>query len=640
MNNNPPLSPAADLQKQFDLLQKEYNFEKENYEKQSERLGLLRKTQQGLCWYPLLVGRAYYNSLNHLVVEVERQAHQEEEHLFEHGKSICFFTADFSGKPTYLSFSATVSYVQESRMVITLPHANALAELQRTTQDLGVQLYFDETSYKAMFNALRQTMQATGSTRLAHLRDTLLGNSPAEKRTLYPLHLPWLNSSQAQAVNKVLEAKETAVVHGPPGTGKTTTLVEAVYETLRRETQVLVCAQSNTAVDWIAEKLVDRGVSVLRIGNPTRVNDKMLEFTYERRFAAHPSYAELWSIRKAIRTTQSQLRQQNHDERERNRNHISRLRLRAEEIEMEINASLFGEARVVASTLVGSSNRLLDAHRFSSLFIDEAAQALEAACWIAISKADRVIFAGDHWQLPPTIKCHEAARGGLDHTLMEKIVRRKPDAVSMLTLQYRMHETIMRFPSLHFYDGQLRAAPEVCHRSILEWDHPLSWIDTADEAYAEETMGETPSRLNRPEAERLVEELKIYIERLGKERILEENIDFGLISPYRSQVQYIRHLLKQDRTFRPLRHLLTVHTVDGFQGQERDVVFISLVRANAEGSIGFLADLRRMNVAMTRARMKLVILGDSTTLRHHRFYRDLHRYIAETCAAEDSTAKQ
>ena len=627
MTEKKRLSPHADLQKQYELLQMEYAYEKENYEKQTERLGLSRKTQQGLCWFPIRIGRSFYNSLNHLVVEVEQQTHSEVEHLFEHGKTICFFTSALNGKLSYLSFSATISYVQENRMTITLPHAQALSELQRTTQDIGIQLYFDETSYKAMFNALLRTMQAKDHTTLATLRETLLGKKAPEKRTLFPIHLPWLNNSQAKAVNKVLEAKDTAVVHGPPGTGKTTTLVEAIYETLRRETQVLVCAQSNTAVDWISEKLVDRGMSVLRIGNPTRVNDKMLEFTYERRFAAHPSYPELWNIRKTLRTIQSQLRKQNYEERESNRNRISRLRKRAEELEVEINASLFGEARIIASTLVGASNRILEAHHFSSLFIDEAAQAIEAACWIAISKADRVILAGDHWQLPPTIKCIDAARGGLANTLMEKIVQHKPETVSMLTLQYRMHETIMQFPSLHFYEGQLQAAPEVRHRSILDWDHPLSWIDTSDEQYTEETLGETQSRINRPEAERLVQELKTYIERIGKERILEEHIDFGLISPYRSQVQYIRHLLKKDRTLHPLRHLLSVHTVDGFQGQERDVIFISLVRANETGNIGFLSDLRRMNVAITRARMKLVILGDSSTLKHHTFYRSLYKYI-------------
>lgn len=338
-------------------------------------------------------------------------------------------------------------------MVVVLPSPSALFDLQKAGE-IGVQLYFDETSYKTMFNALSAVIQAKGN-RLAYLRDVLLGKIPVARRTLFPVRFPWLNVSQEEAVNHVLAAKDVSIVHGPPGTGKTTTLVEAIYETLHRENQVMVCAQSNTAVDWISEKLVDRGIHVLRIGNPTRVNDKMLSFTYERRFESHPDYAELWGIRKAIREIQSNLRKKSHSEKETARNRLSRLRFRATELEVKIDTELFDEARVVACTLVGSANRVLTNRNFTTLFIDEAAQALEAACWIAIGKADRVILAGDHHQLPPTIKCMEAARGGLDHTLMQKITDRKPETVSLLKTQYRMNEDIMRFPSRWFYHDEL-----------------------------------------------------------------------------------------------------------------------------------------------------------------------------------------
>lgn len=352
-----------------------------------------------------------------------------------------------------MNFSAVISYVEDDRMVVVLPSPSALFDLQKAGE-IGVQLYFDETSYKTMFNALSAVIQAKGN-RLAYLRDVLLGKIPVARRTLFPVRFPWLNVSQEEAVNHVLAAKDVSIVHGPPGTGKTTTLVEAIYETLHRENQVMVCAQSNTAVDWISEKLVDRGIHVLRIGNPTRVNDKMLSFTYERRFESHPDYAELWGIRKAIREIQSNLRKKSHSEKETARNRLSRLRFRATELEVKIDTELFDEARVVACTLVGSANRVLTNRNFTTLFIDEAAQALEAACWIAIGKADRVILAGDHHQLPPTIKCMEAARGGLDHTLMQKITDRKPETVSLLKTQYRMNEDIMRFPSRWFYHDEL-----------------------------------------------------------------------------------------------------------------------------------------------------------------------------------------
>lgn len=625
MNNK--ITPLADLQHQYNLLQKEYDYEKESYQQQTERVGIQRKIQQGFCWYPVAPGRSYYNSLNQLVVEVERTENKETEHNFEYGRPVCFFTTDGSGKLRYLNFSAIISYVQDDRMVVVLPTPSALFDIQGT-KEIGIQIYFDETSYKTMFNALSEVMKAKNN-HLSHLRDVLLGPEKTSRREFFPVRFPWLNVTQEEAVNRVLTAKEVSIVHGPPGTGKTTTLVEAIYETLHRENQVMVCAQSNTAVDWIAEKLVDRGINVLRIGNPTRVNDKMLSFTYERRFESHPDYTELWSLRKAIRDMQSHMRKKNRDERDTLRNRLSRLKFRATELEVKIDIELFGEARVIACTLVGSANRTLMNRRFTTLFIDEAAQALEAACWIAIGKADRVILAGDHHQLPPTIKCIEAARGGLDHTLMEKVAATKPETVSLLTVQYRMHDDIMRFSSRWFYHNQLESAPEVKHRGILEWDTPIVWIDTADSEYTEDQLAESRSRINKQEAELLVAQLQTYIEKVSKERVLEENIDFGLISPYKAQVQYIRGLIKRNAFFKPFRKLITVHTVDGFQGQERDVILISLVRANENGQIGFLGDLRRMNVAITRARMKLIILGDSSTLTKHAFYRELYKYITK-----------
>lgn len=619
-------TPSADLQRQYDLLQMEYEYEKETYRQQSERIGIHRKIQQGLCWYPVIPGKSYYNSLNQFVIEIERKDDKEIEHNFEYGRPVCFFTTNGTGSLRYLNFSGIISYVQEDRMIVVLSTPSALFDLQGVNSELGVQLYFDETSYKTMFTALSGVMKAKNN-HLAHLRDVLLGKTPVSRRSLFPVRFPWLNTTQEEAVNHVLAAKEVSIVHGPPGTGKTTTLVEAIYETLHRENQVMVCAQSNTAVDWISEKLVDRGINVLRIGNPTRVNDKMLSFTYERRFESHPDYSELWGIRKAIREIQSSFRKKSHSEKETARNRLSRLRFRATELEVQIDADLFGEARVIACTLVGSANRVLTNHTFTTLFIDEAAQALEAACWIAISKADRVILAGDHHQLPPTIKCIEAARGGLDRTLMQKVATNKPETVSLLKIQYRMHQDIMCFSSHWFYQDELKAAPEVSDRGILTYDTPVVWFDTADCDFEEDQLSESLSRINKQEAALLVEQLQIYIEKITKERVLDERIDFGLISPYKSQVQYIRGLIKRNAFFKPFRKLITVHTVDGFQGQERDVIMISLVRANDQGNIGFLNDLRRMNVAITRARMKLIILGDASTLTKHTFYRELYKYI-------------
>lgn len=610
------------MQEQLRLLRMEYNYEKEEFQRQSETMGIARKVKRGLCWFPVTVGRNYYNSLNQLVLEVTRSEDTDIEHNFEYGKPVCFFHQSGNGDIKYLNFTAIVSYADETRMVVSMPGMGAVLDLQHYER-LGVQLYFDESGYRTMFQALNEVIQAKGD-RLAELRDIFLGTSKATFRELYPMRFPWLNPTQEAAVNKVLCARDVAIVHGPPGTGKTTTLVEAIYETLHREPQVLVCAQSNMAVDWISEKLTDRGINnVLRIGNPTRVNDKMLSFTYERRFEAHPSYSELWSIRKELRQLGNKTRRGSYDAREALRSRISRLRDRATALEIQINADLFDSAHVIASTLMSSNHRLLDRQHFGTLFIDEAAQALEASCWIAIRKADRVIFAGDHCQLPPTIKCYDAARNGLDKTLMEQLVANRPNAVSLLKIQYRMHQDIMRFSSEWFYNGALEAAPEVRYRGILDWDRPISWIDTSSMDFKEEFVGETFGRINKPEADLLLQNLQAYIEHIGGSRILEERIDFGVISPYKAQVQYLRGRIKSNDVLRPYRNLITVNTVDGFQGQERDVIFISLVRANERGEIGFLRDLRRMNVAITRARMKLVIFGDADTLSHHPFYKKL-----------------
>lgn len=627
-------NPTLLLQRQRMLLEIEYNHEKEEFRKQTETMGVERKVRRGDAWFPVSIGRSYYNSLNQMVVEVMRQPGSDIEHNFEAGRPVCFFTIknDTStagakatkggSKLQYLSFTATVSYAEQDRMVVALPDSGRIVDLQR--QDaLGVQIFFDETSYRLMFEALDRVIRAR-SGRLADLRDIFYTKAPASRYTFDAMRFPWLNASQEKAVNEVLWAKDVAVVHGPPGTGKTTTLVEAIFETLRRESQVLVCAQSNMAVDWISEKLVDRGINVLRIGNPTRVNDKMLSFTYERRFEAHPDYPQLWSIRKAIR----ELRQQ--------RKHadswhqkMDRLKSRATELELRIRSSLFGEARVIVSTLTGAANRVLEGEKYSTLFIDEAAQALEAACWIAIRKAGRVILAGDHCQLPPTVKSIMALKGGLGKTLMERIVENKPETVTLLKMQYRMNEQIMKFSSEWFYHGMVESAPTVSHRGILDYDTPMMWIDTAECDGKEEFVGENFGRINRAEAELTLQTLQQYLEKIGKQRILEESIDVGIISPYRAQVQLLRKELRKREFFRPYRHLLTVNTVDGFQGQERDIILISLVRSNDGGDIGFLRDLRRMNVAITRARMKLIILGSSETMTSHPFYKKLYEYVGQ-----------
>ena len=688
------ISPIQALLQQRTLLQLEYYTEKEAFRKLTEQMGMQRKVKRGDAWFPLQVGKSFYNSLNQKAIEVFRTSDQDIEHNFEFGRPVMFFRSEErrvkseefnsssdnvsnknkgdlserqenssfftlrSSLPScsslkYFSFTGTVSYVDGDRMVITVPDSAPLLELQQSTDPIGVQLSFDETSYKLMFEALDRVMKAKNN-RLAYLRDLFYSHQKAGRFSFEPMKFPWLNPTQERAVNEVLWAKDVAIVHGPPGTGKTTTLVEAINETLMRESQVLVCAQSNMAVDWISEKLVDRGINVLRIGNPTRVNDKMLGFTYERRFESHADYPQLWAIRKAIR----ELRKNRKKGSENYHQKMDRLKSRAAEIEIRINSELFGEARVIACTLVGSAHRLLEGMKFGTLFIDEAAQALEAACWIPMKRASRVILAGDHCQLPPTVKSIAALRAGLGKTLMERIAENKPEVVTLLKIQYRMNDEIMRFSSDWFYRGKVESAPQIKYRSVLDYDHPITWIDTSNEEnqitiegedapedsastsssvsaanqnsdlnFKEQFVGESFGRINKAEAELTLLTLAEYFTKIGKQRVLSESIDVGIISPYRAQVQYLKKLIKKYEFFKPYRRLISVNTVDGFQGQERDVILISLVRSNDEGQIGFLKDLRRMNVAMTRARMKLIILGNKDTMTKHPFYKKLWEYV-------------
>ena len=638
-------TPMQSLQQQRLLLQIEYDEERQSFQKQAEATGLGRRLKRGDAWYPLRIGKSYYNSLNQRCVEVFRTTDQDIEHNFEPGRPVVFFSlVEEEGKKKqhlkFFGFTGNVSYIDGDRMVVSVPDNAHIADVEGTA-NVGIQLSFDETSYRTMFDALERVAKAKGN-RLAYLRDLFYTpQMKTERFSFASMRFPYLNSTQEEAVNEVLRTKDVMVVHGPPGTGKTTTLVEAIYETLMRESQVLVCAQSNMAVDWISEKLVDRGVNVLRIGNPSRVNDKMLSFTYERRFEAHPDYPDLWQLRKTIR----EMRNRRHRGDDSFHQKIERLKSRAAEIEIRINAELFGEARVIASTLVGSANRLLHGMRFTSLFIDEAAQALEAACWIPMRRVSRVILAGDHCQLPPTIKSLAAMHGGLDKTLMQRIAENHPEVVTLLRVQYRMNEQIMRFSSDWFYGGKVESAPSVRHRGILDYDNPIVWIDSKDtlpfpadentepetvsNRYHEEFIGESFGRINKPEAELTLATLQELFDKIGRARILEERIDVGIISPYRAQVQYLRQLIRRREYYKPYRSLISVNTVDGFQGQERDIIIISLVRSNEHGQIGFLRDLRRMNVAITRARMKLIIIGDVETLTKHKFYKRLHEYIEE-----------
>ena len=608
-----------------ELVAQELREEQQAYRQSLEKKGafLSGSIQEPGCRYPVRLGSEAYNALGQLTLDLHYEVSEDEVELdFEPGKPVTlFYLTDSTAKE--LPHQCYVERVGDGAMTISLPSKAALQSIKDLSQRylLGTQLGIDNTSFRVMQESLSEAERKEDE-RFVRLRNVLIGNAQPSFRKFPTLSFPWLNRSQNDAIQKAVEAQEVSIIHGPPGTGKTTTLVEAVMETLERETQVLVCAPSNAAVDWISEQLMRRGVNVLRIGNPLRMSDEMLECSYERRYSAHPDYHELWNIRKELAAGAKGER-------------AHRLYNRQMDLEIKINADLFDEARVVSCTLIGSAYRLMERRHFSTLFIDEAAQALEPACWAAIRKSDRVIMGGDHQQLPPTVKSPEALKGGLANTLMQKVVELHPRCVSLLTIQYRMNEDIMAFSSHWFYHGRLQAAPEAAHRLVSPLDTPLTWLDTSENSdysgYSEnsEKRNNSGSITNAQEARLVIHALRDYIEMISPQKIESERIDFGVITPYRGQARLIRRLLKMQHYFRKLKRHITVGTVDGFQGQERDVIVISLVRDNTEGNIGFLRDLRRMNVALTRARMKIIIVGNAQTLSRHRFYRALADHIRQ-----------
>ncbi|MCQ2283654.1 MAG: AAA domain-containing protein [Bacteroidales bacterium] len=621
------MKSTESIQKQLQLLRLERDYDRKSFE-ENFKAAIKHSYNNSNCWFPIQVGNGFYNALNQFVIEVEYAGPYalSQDSEFEPGKSVSFFyqESDKNGSVKVLPDTCFIQRVQNRTMQLSVSDPSFPILLNRLAEKntLGMQLGIDETTYQVMESSLLKVMD-WDSEKWMHLREALIGDLPPTVRELPKLSFPLLNRSQHDAVQQIVEAREVAIVHGPPGTGKTTTLVEAIIETTRREPQVLVCAPSNAAIDWLCELLLHRGINVLRVGNPLRINKPLLGCTYEHHYAEHPDYPELWSIRKLIRdinSTQSYSKQKH--------NQLQRLHHRADELEMKIHEEILQNAEVIACTLIGSANRVLDYRHFGTVFIDEATQALEAACWTAILKADRVIFAGDHQQLPPTIKCPAAARNGLETTLMQKIVHQQPQVVTLLDTQYRMNRQIMTFSSNWFYEGKLKAAPEVANRTLAPWDCPLVWVDTSNCHFSEKTNA-SQSRLNREEAKLLIEILKDYVRQMFLDRSLMEQTTYGIISPYKAQIGILRHLVSKSHTLAPIRNRIAVNTVDGFQGQERDIILISMVRDNDEGAIGFLKDLRRMNVAITRAKLKLIVIGNCATLSQTPFYQELLQYFYE-----------
>ena len=602
------------------------------------------RRRRGLTWYPVTITQEDIGFGGKVVLELERPAHRQDLHLFQVGKNACMFSnaPGYSG-PDRPLLSCVVTSVRRNKLLLATTKEK-LPDWVLDGSTLGIDLTFDEVSYREMNQALSAVMAAHGN-RLAELRDVLLGARLASfcEYKVDDLFYPSaLNDSQLEAVRHVISAQDVAIIHGPPGTGKTTTLVQAILETIRRERRVLVCAPSNTAVDLLTEKLAERGVNVIRMGNPSRVSDLLLQHTLDAGVMAHPSYAKMHAMRQTSEqhrdTANEHVRHFGFEERQHRqwlRDESRTLRQAADDLERFMTEDVLESVQVVTCTLVGASHRHIRHLSFETVFIDEAAQALEPGCWIPIAKGQRIILAGDHHQLPPTVKSEQAAREGLRETLFEKCVQRQPQTARMLTMQYRMHAHIMGFSSDKFYGGQLVPHPSVRHAGLEAYDLrfapdlPVEFIDTAGCGFLEVTISESRSTANPEEAHLLLKRLAQLLEPYEPTEHDQGPLSIGVIAPYRAQINYLKDAIEDSAVLNSLllQRRLSVGTVDSFQGQERDIIAITLTRSNPQGEIGFLSDIRRMNVGMTRARRKLLLVGDSSTLCHHPFFVDLLSYV-------------
>jgi ATP-dependent RNA/DNA helicase IGHMBP2 len=618
------------FKKLLDLLKVEREEDRNAYLKLTETTSVADRRASGLTWYPIAIRGTEPSRGDYITVETERTTHQDLSHQFRFGVPAALFS---NHDPKKDRIEGTITYQNNNRLKITL----FTDELPDWANDgkLGIELLFDNNSYDEMQNAIKQA-SALREKPEGRLVKVLIG----EKESTFidqPVSFASaeLNLSQQSAVQKIISAQDIAVIHGPPGTGKTTTLVAAIKTLIaQNKEQILVVAPSNTAVDLLSEKLNNEGLNVLRIGNPARVSARLMALTLDSKMAEHSYTKEVKKLKKQATDYKNMAHKYKRsfgkaerDQRKALFDEAHKIMREVDKTEQFIIDDLVAKAQVITATLVGSNHYTIRNVKFTTAVIDEAGQALEPACWIPILKAQKVIMAGDHFQLAPTIKSNEAAKKGLSTTLLEKCVELHPEAVTMLDVQYRMNETIMGFSSAEFYTNQLKADPSVANRLLFPTDLPLTFVDTAGCGFDEKLEG--TSSTNPEEAAFLIKHLTQLTETLNTFYNAENFPTIAVISPYKEQIRILKELVQSSVPLQLHADKIAVNTIDSFQGQERDIVYISMTRSNTAGEIGFLSDTRRMNVAMTRARKKLVVIGDSSTLANFPFYNDFIAYAEQ-----------
>lgn len=613
---------AEQIQDHFEhqlvLLKKEKAADYAQYQERMMNISIQERVKNGVTWYPLEIQSDFISTGERITLEFRRTKNQGEKHAFQTGVVAGIFSHDDDKEKV---LQGVVSYLKDDVMRLVL-NQDYLPDWVRTDR-LGVNLLFDDGTYREMNKAIGAVMNAKND-RLAELRDVLFGKVQPPINSAHSYDLPTLNEKQNEAFSSIIHSDDVAFVHGPPGTGKTTTLVKCIKEVVRVEKQVLVCAPSNAAVDLLVEKLTEEDLNVLRLGHPARLTPEVIENSLDVKISKHPEFQRLKDLRKKseeYRNLAGKYKRQFGREEKMQRNLMYKearaLKQESRDIESYITESLMDKAQVVACTLTGASQGFVSDRLFKTVFIDESSQAMEAAAWIPIIRSQRVIMSGDHHQLPPTINSFEAAKDGLEHTLFARGLKTQPETVTMLETQYRMEPSIMGFSSQEFYEGKLKADQSILDRHKL-FDINMLMVDTAGAGFEEKVKKETLSSYNEGEAD-------VLISLMEREPL--EGKSIGVILPYRAQVEQIRKRLANSDTLVLYLDQIDVNSVDAFQGQERDMIFISMVRSNHSGEIGFLKEYRRMNVAMTRARHRLVIVGDSATIGIDPFYGRMIDYI-------------
>ncbi|PSL25772.1 AAA domain-containing protein [Dyadobacter jiangsuensis] len=613
----------------LELLKIEREEDKQSYQRLIERSSVSERRAGGLAWYPIAIRGQEMSRGDYLTVEVERTTHQDLPHQLRFGMPAVLFS---NHEPKKDRVEGVISHQGGNRLKITL-RTDELPEWSRDGK-LGIDLLFDDNSYDEMQSAVKAADSIGSSEKEGYLIKVLTGEkAPSFDKDIYPITLPKLNPSQQRAVQNILSAQELAIVHGPPGTGKTTTLVQAIKALVKKDNRpVLVVAPSNTAVDLLSEKLSEEGLNVLRVGNPVRVSERLSALTLDSKMSSHASVKDIKALKKQANEFKNMAHKYKRhfgkaerDQRKALFDEAHRIMKDVANMEQYIIDDLLTKTQVVTATLVGSNHFTVRNMKYRTVVIDEAGQALEPACWIPILKAEKVVFAGDHLQLPPTIKSEDAAKGGLSTTLLEKCVALHPESVVLLEEQYRMNEAIMGYSSKVFYNNQLKAHESVAGRVLFPGEPPLAFIDTAGCGFDEKLEG--TSSTNPEEAAFLFRHLSQLATEFAQRNAKTEDFpSIAIISPYKEQINILKDQLAHAADLKPFLDKIAVNTIDSFQGQERDVVYISMTRSNTEGQIGFLADIRRMNVAMTRARKKLVVIGDSATLSVLPFYENFIAY--------------